>query len=97
MQTEQLILVDTFCVWHNVAVPFVNTLHELGLIDITIKDEKAFISENNLKQVEQLIRLHNELEINLEGVEVITYLLERIKHQHEEITAMQNRLSFYEV
>ena len=96
MQTDQLILVDTFCVWHNVAVPFVNTLHEHGLIDITIKDEKAFISENNLKQVERLIRLHNDLEINLEGVEAITYLLEKLKHQQEEITALQNRLSFYE-
>ncbi|MEO7768889.1 MAG: chaperone modulator CbpM [Ferruginibacter sp.] len=96
MQTEQLIQVDTFCVWHGVEFSFINTLHEYGLIDIKTKDNKDFIPEGDLLYVERLVRLYNELHINLEGVEVVTNLLEQLKKQQEEITLLQNRLRFYE-
>jgi len=96
MQTEQLIRVDTFCVWHNVEFSFINLLHEYGLIEITTKEDTAFIQESDLKHLEKLIRLYNDLHINLEGVEVITYLLERLNQQQEEIILLQNRLRFYE-
>ena len=96
MQTEQLIQVDTFCTWYHVEIPFMNTLHEYGLIEITTREGKAFISEGDLQHAERLIRLHNDLEVNLQGVEIITYLLDRIKQQQHEITTLQNRLGFYE-
>jgi chaperone modulatory protein CbpM len=96
MQTEQLIQVDTFCVWHNVEFSFIHSLQEYGLIEITTKDDKAFIPESELKHVEKLVRLYNDLHINLEGVEVVTYLLEQLKKQQEEITMLQNRLRLYE-
>jgi len=97
MQTEQLIQVDNFCVYHNVDFSFISSLQEFGLIEITTKEEKSFISESNLGHVEKLIRLHNDLHINLEGVEVVTYLLEQLKQQQDEINQLQNRLRFYEI
>jgi len=96
MQTEQLILVDTFCISHNVEYSFIRSLHENGLIEITTREDKTFIPESNLEFAEKLIRLHNDLEINLEGVAVITYLLEQLKLQQHEITTLSNRLRFYE-
>ena len=96
MQTEQLIQVDTFCEYHNIEFSFISSLHDFGLIEITQKEEKSFIPESNLEMVEKLVRLHNDLHINLEGVEVITYLLDQLKHQQEEIVVLQNRLRFYE-
>ncbi len=97
MQTEQLILVDTFCGFHHVGFSFIRSLQEFGLIEITQKEEKSFISESSLELVEKLIRLHNDLHINLEGVAVITYLLEQLKLQQDEMNLLQNRLRFYEV
>ena len=96
MQTEQLILADTFCGYHNVEFSFISSLHEFGLIEITQKEEKFFIPESNLELVEKLVRLHNDLHINLEGVEVINYLLDQLKGQQHEIITLQNRLRFYE-
>jgi hypothetical protein len=96
MQTEKFIRVDNFCLWHNVDFSFINTLQEYGLIEITTKEDIAFIPESTLGHVEKLIRLHHDLQINLEGVEVITYLLERLKQQQENIMHLQNRLRFYE-
>ncbi len=96
MQTEQLILIDTFCTSHNVDYSFIRSLYENGLIEITTLEEKTFIPESNLEFAEKLMRLHNDLKINLEGVEVVTYLLEQLKHQQQEILTLQNRLRFYE-
>ena len=97
MQTEQLIKVDTFCVWHDVEFSFISKLQEYGLIEITTKDEGTFITESSLRQVEKMIRLYYDLQVNLEGVEVITHLLEQIKQQQQAINQLQNRLRFYEV
>ena len=97
MHTEQLIRLDAFCGLHNVEFSFIHSLHEYGLIEITTKEDAEFIPESGLKQVEQLVRLYRDLNLNLEGVEVITYLLEQLKEQHQEITRLQNKLRFYEL
>jgi len=96
MPTEQLILTDTFCNSHNVDYSFIRSLYENGLIEITTREEKTFIPESSLEFTEKLIRLHNDLKINLEGVAVVTYLLEQLNHQQQEILTLQNRLRFYE-
>ncbi len=96
MQTEHLILTDAFCISHNVDYSFIQSLYENGLIEITTREEKTFIPESHLEFAEKLIRLHNDLKINLEGVAVITYLLEQLKHQQQEILILKNRLRFYE-
>ncbi|MBC7888861.1 MAG: MerR family transcriptional regulator [Ferruginibacter sp.] len=96
MQTEQFIQADTFCVYHNVEFSFITRLQEYGLIEITTKEDKAFIPESDLEHIEKLVRLHNDLHINLEGVEVVSYLLEQLKKQQEQLNLLQNKLRFYE-
>ena len=96
METETMIPVSDFCLYHNLDLSFVSSLHESGLIEITSTDESIFVSASQLRQLEQLMRLNQELDINLEGIETITYLLQRIKDMQLQITQLTNRLSFYE-
>ena len=96
METETMIPVSDFCLYHNLDLSFVSSLHESGLIDITSTDESIFVPSSQLRQLEQLMRLNQELDINLEGIETITYLLQRIKDMQLQITQLTNRLSFYE-
>lgn len=96
MQTEQLILLETFCLEYPVEFSFVQLLIEHGLIRITTLEEQRYIPESELPQIEKIIRLHNDLAINLEGVEVINYLLEKLQQQQQEINALQNKLRFFE-
>jgi hypothetical protein len=42
------------------------------------------------------MRLHYDLDINLEGIEAITSLLNRVKSMQEEIRELRNRLEGYE-
>ena len=96
METEQLIRVETFCVSHNIEVSFISSLEEYGLVEITKKEDAAYIPESTVKNMEQLVRLHNDLDINVESMEAIIHLLEQIKQKDAEIRMLQNRVRFYE-
>jgi MerR HTH family regulatory protein len=96
MQKENLIAINDFCINHNIEISFISSLQQTGLLDITNRDETSFIDIDQLPQLEKYIRFYYELDINLEGIETITHLLHRIIAMQDEITALRNRLRFYE-
>jgi hypothetical protein len=96
METEYLIAIDEFCSSHNIEISFVSSLQQSGLIEITTIKESAFIEADQLQQLEKFVRLYYELDINLEGIETINYLLHRINSMQDEITTLRNRLGIYE-
>lgn len=97
MQTEYLIAVDEFCANNNIEISFISSLQQTGLIEITTIKETGFIDAGQLQQLEKFIRLYYELDINLEGIETITHLLQRIKSLQDEIITLKNRLRLYEI
>jgi hypothetical protein len=97
MQTQYLISIDEFCAKYNVEVTFIRSLQQNGLIEINFIEETGFIEAGQIQQLEKIIRLYYELGINLEGIEVITHLLQKIIFQQEEIIALKNRLYLYEI
>ena len=97
MKTENLIALDEFCVSHNIEVSFISSLHQTGLIEITTIEQTGFIDAGQLPQVEKFIRFYYELDINIEGIETISHMLDRIRSMQEEIIALRNRLRLYEL
>ncbi|QGY46103.1 MerR family transcriptional regulator [Maribellus comscasis] len=95
-QIDDLIAVNEFCVNHNVEISFINLLQQNGLIEISIIESKYFVEKEQLPQLEKFVRFYYDLDINLEGIETITYLLQRIENQQNEIVVLKNRLRFYE-
>lgn len=95
MQIKNLIAVDVFCTSHHIEISFISSLKQVGLIEITTIKECEFIDASQLQQLEKIVHFYYELGINLEGVESITHLLERINAMQDEITALKNRLNFY--
>jgi hypothetical protein len=85
MQKGYLIAVDEFCANHNIEISFISSLQQNGLID-----------PDQLLQLEKIVRLYYELDVNLEGIETINYLLQRIGTLQDEITMLRNRLRLYE-
>ena len=96
MQTEGLIAADIFCANHNIEISFITSLQQTGLIEITSINDTWFIDSTQLQQLEKIVRFYYELDINLEGIETITYLLQRVNSLQDEIIALRNRLRFYE-
>ncbi len=96
MQRENLIALDEFCANHGIEISFISSLQETGLIEVTQIKETAFIEADQLQQLEKIVRFYYELDINIAGIESITYLLNRISIMHDEMTALRNRLRLYE-
>lgn len=96
MEQRELISATDFCTMHNVEVSFIQSLGETGLIEIETIEETGFIPVNQLPQLERMVRLHNELDINIEGIDTINHLLTRIMELQEEVMTLRNRLRFFE-
>jgi len=96
MQTEYLIAVDKFCASHNIEISFISSLEQNGLLEITTIKETGFIDGGQLRQLEKYIHFYYEMDINLEGIETITHLLQRIDQMQDEIIMLRNRLRLYE-
>ena len=91
-----MIAIDEFCASHNIEISFIASLKESGLISISTIKDADFIDADQLRQLEKFVRLYYELDINLEGIETINYLLQRIGSLQDEITFLKNKLRIYE-
>jgi chaperone modulatory protein CbpM len=97
MENEQLIAVEVFCTHHDVEPTFIDELCESGLLQVTSIEEKTFVPLSEMQKLEQLVRMHYDLNINREGLEAISHLLHRLKTLQSEVNMLRNRLRVYEI
>jgi hypothetical protein len=96
MQPEYLIAIEEFCTNNGIEISFISSLQQNGLIKITTIKESGFIDTEQLQKLEKIVRFYYEFDINLEGIETIMHLLQRINTLQDEIIVLRNRLRFYE-
>ncbi len=96
MENEDLISADDFSLHHNIEISFISSLHESGLIQTTTIEERRFIRSNDLPQLEKFIHLHYDMDINIEGIEAINNLLQRMTEMQRQLASLRNRLLLYE-
>lgn len=90
METSNLLAVTQFCEVYNIELGFVNSLHEYGLIEVVTLEEVKYVHHEHLRDLERLIRLHYDLEINMEGIDVIAHLLKKVEAMQEELKQLRN-------
>ena len=95
MDADQIEIVE-FCLYHNADESFVFSLSDSGLIEIMVADGKTYIPASQINNLEKFFRLYYELNINLEGIETISYLQNKIEVLNNELINVKNRLRFYE-
>lgn len=96
MLRKNLISTDQFCVHHNIEFSFIRNLCEFGLLETVTVEKTEFINEDQLEKLERMLRLHRELDINIEGIDTIDHLLDRMHSLQTEIITLKNRLRLYE-
>lgn len=96
MSSKDLIPVEHFCKIHRIEVSFIQSLNEHGLLEIVREQEEIFVASEQVGDLEKLVRLHYEMDINLEGLEAITNLLDKMESLQQEIRRLQKRLDLYE-
>lgn len=92
MEHEELIPAHDFCVHHNIEYSFISCLQDSGLIRITSAQSATFIPAADLHKLEKFVRLYYDLDINIEGIETINHLLEKIEHLQWELKNLKNKL-----
>lgn len=96
MLNENLIPAELCCKHYNVELSFIQSLNQYGFIHIASVESGEFIDIDELQTLEKFIRLHYELDINMQGIEAINFLLERVQNMQHEIEYLRSKLSVYE-
>ncbi len=97
MKTTDLILLQQLCECHQVELSFIHSLEELGLVEVVVIENDKYLAQNQLKDVEKMIRFHSELNINLEGIDAIYHLLNKIELLEQELLNAKNKLREFNV
>lgn len=92
MENKNLIAIETFCTYHNVEYSFIYTIEDAGLIEIILIDKNSFIYEDNLSDLERIVRLYKELDINAEGIGAVLQLLDKIDDLQRENYYLKKKL-----
>lgn len=96
MSEEKFIRVTQLCQQYQVETTWFSELNDLGIIEIQTIEDAHYIQEEHLGLVERVVRLQKELHINLEGIDTVLNLLDKIEDLQMELTAVKNRLRLYE-
>lgn len=96
MDHKQYISITEFCTCHDIDHTFVYSLKDYGLIEIRTIEEEPSISEEQVREIEKMMRLHYDLQINLEGIDAIVHLLHRVADLQDEVRLLQNKLRRYQ-
>lgn len=96
MQMENYVTATDFCNSHRIEFSFVQYLQEYGLLSMTTIEKEYWIPCNQLQKLEQMVRMHYELNINIEGIDAIAHLLDRISLLQNEVKVLKNKLSRFD-
>ena len=91
MQNE-LIIVSEYCDKCHIEPSFIEMLQEIGLIDIWTEGGERCLQFAQLPDVERYSRMYYDLSINMEGIDAIHHLLERMESMRREISSLRNQL-----
>ncbi|MDH4091590.1 MAG: chaperone modulator CbpM [Cyclobacteriaceae bacterium] len=96
MNKAELILLETLCSQYSVEMSFFTNLGDIGLIEIKTIEESHYIHSDQMTDIEKMIRMHRELDVNIEGIDVVWNLLKKIDALQNELIVLKNRLQRYE-
>jgi DNA-binding transcriptional MerR regulator len=92
---EQLIPAQEFCTHHHIELNFIYSLREYGLIDVISNEGNDYLSTEKLNELEKIIRLRYDLDVNMEGIDVIMHLLNQLETVQHEANELRSQLKFY--
>jgi hypothetical protein len=96
MSLENFIPVNTLCTHYKVELSFFDNLNAIGLIEIQTVEEMKYVHQDSIYDIEKMIRMHQDLDVNIEGIDVVLNLLQKIDALKKEIHTVRNRLRLYE-
>jgi len=95
MAAPKLIAVKEFCLHHQVKTDLILEMYSHEMLELVWIKRTVYIPEKNLPQLEKMIRLHRDLQLNLEGIQTVLQLLHSLEKKEAELQKLHNLLEFY--
>jgi chaperone modulatory protein CbpM len=94
MQSD-LIIINDFCDRCHVDPSFITELEEDGLIEVRVIDEERYLPASQLAELERYTHLYYDLSINIEGIDAIHHLLQRMEEMQNELHELRSQLRLF--
>ncbi|MDE0535237.1 chaperone modulator CbpM [Tenacibaculum sp. L6] len=96
MGNKELISIQKVIVHHNLDEQFIESIESFQLIEFVVKDTDKYVYVEQLPTLEKIIRLYYDLEVNMQGIDVINNMLDRMDMMRKTIQQLENKLKLYE-
>lgn len=96
MATVKYITIEEFANFHQVTTKLVYEFADFGLIEVEQVETKPCIVANHLDQCERAIRLHRDLGVNKEGIEIILEMREKHAEMQKELLKLRHKIKKHE-
>lgn len=88
---RNLILIDDYCKNSSVEIEFIRSLEDEGLIVTQILDDVKYLDSSQLGDLETFSRLHYDLSVNVEGIDIINNLLGKMRQMERELVVLRRQ------
>ncbi len=95
METE-LIKVTEYCIQQHAERDFIEALEQSGLIRLVLSGDERFIHYDQLPNLECFVSWHYDLDINLEGIEALFHMRQKMQDMKRYAHELEIRLKRYE-
>lgn len=95
METE-LITITEYCFKYDIEPEFIISLEDSGIISLMRVESEKYIHIRQFGELDKYIHLHYDLQINIEGIDAIRHLLEKVDAMQQEIQELKNQLHVHQ-
>ncbi|EDM36881.1 hypothetical protein PBAL39_18444 [Pedobacter sp. BAL39] len=92
----QFITITECCINYHIDPVFIDELEDSGVIVLTMKEKEKYIHHEQLAELEKYIHLYYDLNINIEGIDAIRHLLQKMILMQQELNLLQQKLQFHQ-
>jgi type I restriction-modification system DNA methylase subunit len=96
MNLENYIQIEVYCKQTQTPLEFIDDLFEFDMIEVQRIDNKSYVQPHHIVEIERIYRLRNDLGINMEGIDTLNHMIEKVKRLEQELKMLRDRLTIYE-
>lgn len=89
---KRYIKITEYCRNQKIEISFLIDLKREGILKIQKHEEIEYLHENDLPEIEMFARWHYDLGINLEGIDAMRHMLQKIKELQQKVHELENHL-----
>jgi hypothetical protein len=93
MKITEYVPITLLCENFNLETSFFLELNEFELIEVTSIEQEWYVHKDLIHKTEKIIRIHKDLNVNIEGIDIVFNLLQKVDELQDELNRLQNRLN----